>query len=258
MGNRFKYLLSVVAFIVYLCHNVAAQKNQYAAWSEPLFQDNVAEFDAKRGRIEFSPYFSAYPSDYGWEREAGWQVETMLTKKLGLQTGFYTTWAAKADKATKNMTNQLEVGLQYTFCDCGKKAWAVGLDLLSPDGTGRGQKQTMGWALQPNFIYGRRWQGGFDSQWRLTPSFEYFEKNWQIGGTVQGAFFWQNDWVSLGIELGGGKTTQPLVFAAPQVGGYLGAFSVWLGWWQPAYFSSEKPTGYFNFTLTYNWDKETF
>lgn len=235
---------------------IMAQKSTFATWSEPLFNDNVAEFDAKLGRIEFSPNFSINPSKYGWTHEIGWDVETLLTKKLGIQTGFYSTWVAKADKTVQEVTNQLTVGFQYTLCNCGKEAWSVGLDLLSPDGAGHGLRQTMGWGFQPNFIYGRRWQGGFDSQWRLTPSFEYFDNNWQLGGIAQSAFFWQNDWLSVGIELGGGKTTVPLVFAAPQIGGYMGAFSIWLGWWQPAYFGKEKTAGYFNFTFTYNWDKD--
>ncbi len=253
MLNKPIPLLYVVIFIITTCHESFGQKRQLQGWSEPLFEDNAAEFDAQPGSFEFCTSFGSSPSLHGWRNDLSWEVEAMITKKLGIESGFYTTWLQQPDKIKQTESTRTAIGLQYTLKNTRSEAWATGMDLLSPGWAPHGQQQAEGWGFKPNILYARRWLGGFDSQWRLTPKFEISNKDWQFGGTMQGAFFWQNDWLSLGIELGGGLDNTPLAFAAPQAGVYMGAFSVWLGWWQPTYFNLEKASGYLSINLCYNW-----
>ena len=253
MQNTLKTLVIVLTFTLATSDISFAQQKLLRGWSEPLFEDNAAEFDAQPGSFEFCTSFGSSPSLLGWRNDLSWEIEAMITKKFGIESGFYTTWLQQPDKKKETESTRTAIGLQYTLKNTRREVWATGIDLLSPGWAPHGQQQAEGWGFKPNIIYARRWLGGFDSQWRLTPKFEISDKHWQFGGTVQGAFFWQNDWLSLGIELGGGLDKTPLAFAAPQVGIYLGAFSVWLGWWQPTYFRIENAAGYLSINLCYNW-----
>ena len=236
-----------------------AQTEAYRGWSEPFFNDNAAEFNAEAGSVEFSPYFGAFRSADGWGYDLGGEIEVVLTEKWAIEAGLYYTWFQRKGSPQQRIRQESAVamraalGVQYIFKNTTNQAWAVGADVLSPGWSPYLEAQTTGWGLKPNLIYGRRWRNGVDCQWRITPSFDYWNAAWQVGGTVQGAYFWQNDWLNIGIELGGGKEGVPLAFVAPQIGIYLGDFSVGLGFWQPTYFRKADAVGYWSFSVAYNW-----
>ena len=255
MQNSIKTLIIILVFTLATSKVTFAQQKQLRGWSEPFFEDNAAEFDAQPGSFEFCTSFGSSPSLFGWRNDLCWEVEAMITKKLGIESGFYTTWLQQPDKSKQTESTRTAIGLQYTLKNTRSEAWAIGIDLLSPGWAPRGQQQVEGWGIKPNIIYGHRWLDGFDSQWRITPTFEISGNNWQFGSTVMGAFFWQNDWLSLGVEVGGGLEKTSFAFVAPQAGIYLGDFSVWLGWWHPTYFNIEKAAGYLSLSLCYNWEK---
>ncbi len=189
MQNSIKTLVIVLIFTLATYEVSFAQQKQLRGWSEPLFEDNAAEFDAQPGSFEFCTSFGSSPSLFGWRNDLCWEVEAMITKKLGIESGFYTTWLQQPDKIKQTESTRTAIGLQYTLKNTRSEAWATGIDLLSPGWAPRGQQQTEGWGFKQNIIYARRWLGGVDSQWRLTPKFEVSGKHWQFGGTVQGAFF---------------------------------------------------------------------
>ncbi len=231
-------------------------KHRYGDWTEPLFEDNVADFDASPGSFEFSTSYGMYPRQDGWTPDLGWEVEAVFNEKIGIETGFYSTWKRLDGESVQSIATRMAFAFQYTLSASNSEAWATGMDLLSPGWSSYGQRQSLGWGLKPNLIYGRKWQGGFDSQWRLTPQLEFFADGLGVSGTAQGAFFWQNDWLLTGIEFGGGMDGDSLfLFAAPQAGASVGDFSVWAGWWQPTYFATEASEGYLNLSICYNWER---
>ena len=257
-----KLLQNVLFFILFTeggASPLLGQTELYRGWSEPLFNDNAAEFDAGAGSFECTPYFGAFRSPNGLGYDSGGEIEAVLSKKWAIETGFYYTWFQAKERQRQKTENEFVTATraafsgQYIFKNTINRVWAVGTDMLAPGWSSRGQQQTTGWGFKPNLIYGQRWRNGVDCQWRITPSFEYWKAVWRIGGTLQGAYFWQNDWLNMGIEVGGGKEAQPLAFVAPQVGVYLGNFSLWLGWWKPTYFQQAKAVGYLSFSLSYHW-----
>lgn len=242
-----------------------AQTQTYGGWSEPIFEDNAAEFDAPAGSFEFCAMYGTYRAeDKRWAHDFGWEAEVVFTKRFGIELGFYSTWSKQpplSKTARYEPTKQLEfsgvaIGAQYILQKTERQIWATGIDFLGSNWSRYSLREMVEWGIKPNIIYGRKWSGGFDAQARLTPVLAFSDKKGQLMGTAQAAFFWQTKWCSLGTELGGGSDGLPLAFVAPQVGFYLADFSLWLGWWQPTYFKAEKAVGYFSINLCYNWKQD--
>ncbi len=231
-------------------------KHRYGDWTEPLFEDNVADFDASPGSFELSTSYGAYPRLPGGSPDIGWEVEAVFNEKIGIETGFYSNWSSLGGESSQTVATRMAFAFQYTLSASNEKAWATGMDLLSPGWSRYGQRKSLGWGIKPNLIYGRKWRGGFDSQWRLTPLLEFSADGLRVSGTAQGALFWQNDWLLAGTEFGGGMdSSSPFLFVAPQIGVSLSDFSVWAGWWQPSFFANQLALGYLSLSLCYNWER---
>jgi hypothetical protein len=234
-----------------------SQGNGYGCWSEPLFDDNVADFEASPGCFEFSLNAGATPEALGWTPDLGWEAEVSATNRLGFEMGFYSTFSS-SDKLhkTEAIATRTAISFQYTLHSSFQNAWATGADFYSPGWSRYYHDESPGWGVRPFLIYGKRKRGGFNSQWRISPGVELGADGLQWNLAFQNSIFWEKDHFCVGWETGAAIDGAPLAFGAPQVGIYFSNYSLFAGWWQSWYFNKNTGAGWLLLSLAYNWEKE--
>jgi hypothetical protein len=231
-------------------------KGEYGCWSEPLFEDNIADFEAQPGSYEFSLNPGAYRSEDNWLPDIGWEAEVTVTHRLGFEMGFYSSWGRQNGEAVLAEATQVAFCFQYMLAASKRTAWATGAEFYSPGWSKYALNNNSGWQFRPYLIYGQRRKGGFNSQWRFSPGVVIASDGLQGSAAFQNASFLEKEWFSIGMELGAsvdGSTA--LLFGAPQMGVSLGDFSLWVGWRQPWRFDKTKTEGLLLFSVSYFWEK---
>ncbi len=254
-----KYLLLISLFCFAKVQPLFSQtgKNSYQSWSEPLFDDNVADFKANPGSYEFSLNIGATPKGTGWMPNVGWEAEVVATRRLGFEMGFYSSLSNPNKETLQAEATQVAFCFQYNLTESKRNAWATGAEFYSPGWSRFNANENAGWSFRPFIIYGERQRGGFNSQWKLSPNIEFEEDGLQSTLFFQNASFLEKDGFSIGMELGSAfNDHEQLLFAAPQAGVYLGNYSLFAGWWQPFYFNETDADWFLLFSLSYTWEKK--
>lgn len=232
---------------------------EYGDWTEPLFNDNTMEFEAPQGYLELSLDGGAFQSVFGLIPDLGIELEAVVSKKLGVEFGFYSAWHQHEDSPPEAHGAVFSMNVQYNLTVKPKTVWATGIDFNSKVWTTYDHDENNGWEFRPFLINGYRWANGLNTQWRFSPSFEFSENDILYHTSVVGSFFMDKKWFNSGIEAGTIMGEGHLwIFVAPQVGVCFDNYNLTAGWYIPNFQNGIKKKGLLLLSFSYWWSKNIF
>jgi hypothetical protein len=254
-------LSTIIVLLFFLFANlVNAQKHyifQYQRdWAEPLFEGNARDFYATPGNLEFNLVPGYRFGKNKSLAEMGWEVEVSLTRKLGLETGFYSTGLQFGNEQPNANSAFMKLDLQYILNGNDKQIWATGFQLRPPAWSPSDDREALAWLTEPYLLLAYEIKDGINGQFRSG-----VESAWANGSIVwnakfQGSLFCQDDLFTAGLESGlllG--TEQKACFFAPQFGINLEPVYVAVGANFPfAFPGASKPPHYLSARVIYDWE----